>query len=1586
MADKAPDPATSPRRRVPLRLQLEAAGTAVSGAVPLGFQPAADQACGDRDALFCYELFLGRDPENSHVIASARSASVKVYLRGVLGSPEFQGAVVGPMQRGQALPHERTSLGPSAEQAEWVTNLLRMPPETAAKLRAAPSWRAFFTALAGVPGFSLAPPQAAEEAAPAIAAADAEPDFMLITIDQPKPGEKLHPGALVSGSGWAIAGADIVEIGIWLDDTLLDQARYGLPRPDVARNFPHYRHVDHCGFAFSAQVPEDAKLTRQSQLVVAVRTAGGLITRKGVRIEPPAAASITQPAWPIRLFVEDVRLDATSLRLRGWAASRVPLAAIGVYLADDKLGEADLGLARPDIAATHGEYPNAANSGFVFEADLRGAPAGPQALRVQVTDQQGAQRQAIVPVTIPAAIAYAEKPAPAPAPSVQAQADNLRVSCDGAWLAADGTLRIEGWVISETGAADISVFHADKLIGTAAHGGPRPDVARVYPKLPHAATSGFALRAKPQPRLAAGAPLRLEVNAGAAGTRSLEVALEAEPAPPPNQAEPMAAGADGMRLEIDQPPLHGDTAPTPVRGALTIEGWAVAVPGIAGITVLCDGKRLGQAYVGKRREDIARAFPQCTDALRAGYALVLPPGTLPDGQHTIEVVAKARDGATTQRHFGVRIEPADAPIAGSTPRLRVPRMEVAVGETLINAAGPAAPFHILVQELPAREARAGALATTLAGLERQAFGAFTATILSPGAAQARAAEALLHTDFARLAGRVTVVAASPKARRLALPRPPALAWMMTLRAGDELGADALLELAAARATWPDAGFVYGDDIRFDPAAGRDAAFFKPDHSPELLLSLDYIGRPFCVSPAAMQQAGVSHEELAALSPYAASLRLCRSGCVVRHVSKVLARIAPDVPGAQRDAVRAELKRSGVAAEVKAGPLPGVWRVRRDITAPGLVSVIIPTAGARHLIRACIASLRATTARGALEIIALDNIPAREKALKTWLRRNADQVLAMPPPFNWSRFNNAGAAVAKGKYLLFLNDDIEAKSPGWLDALLEHAQRPEVGLVGARLLYPDGKVQHGGQYLAETHARHAFRFSSEAEHGPFGLARAAREMSAVTGACQLIRREVFERLGRFDEAHDVVNNDLDFCLRAQREGYAVIYTPHAELVHHELASRADLEDSYDIERFATAWRSTLMRGDPYHSPRLMADADHWAPDPEPVLPVFAGPRGPRREEVRRILAVKLDHIGDYLTAVPALRSLKERFPQARVTLLAPPATAALARHEKSLDAVQEFAFFHARSGEGARGVSEGELAALGARLANEKFDIAIDLRMQPETREVLRHSGARLLAGYDQSGRYPWLDVALEWEGDLRLLQKHDHIAGRLLALVAALDVACAPLPPGAIAAPGDPAAVKALAALPRAFLARPLACVHPGVGNPVRQWPPAAFAALIDLLADELGMSVVLIGGGDEQVVAEDVLARVAARHAVASLVGAVKLAELQDVMRACALFVGNNSGPQHIAAAAGVPAIGIHSGVVDAGEWAPLGPGAMALQRHVICGPCYLEFASDCPRGMACLTGIRPRHVLEACRALLAMRRRAALPDARGARRKRTA
>ncbi len=1423
----------------------------------LSFTQAAEAGGTDLDVLMGYQMFLGRDPENSFVIADSKTSPVGAFIRGLMGSGEFQSAVLDRLPAGRVLPHEAGSVAPSAEQVDWLLRHVGLPAPVMAALRSAPDWRRFLATLTAVPGFPRPPSRGGAEPAAEVAAQAAGEGFVLIHLEEPKAGERLTPGMVVNGSGWAIAPADIVEVAVHVDETLLTHARYGLPRPDVARNFPHYRHVDHCGFSFSAELPDGEALHEASQLIVSVRTAGGDVGRRALRLEPPADVAGQRAeaagAWPMRLSVEEATLDeARRLRVRGTVLSRAALRGVQVFFGDAALGEARHSLPRPDMARSHPGYPQAGQCGFAFSGELGGElPQAGGFVRVQAGDVEGQTRQAIVPVVL--------------------------------------------------------------------------------------------------------SPLQDDPGAGASsGASSGRSAQE-------------GASGSRLRLEIDSPAFGRGDAPVVVHGSLTIIGWAAGRERVDHVDVLVDGKLLDRATTGMRREDIFAAFPEYEAALTSGFAIVLTPGTLPEGTHVIRTVAHG-GGALAERSFEVHVEPLDTLPPGAAIRAQVPPAEVEFVLGLLARASCRPSFAVSV-DMPGPDGDALAdLAATLDSLARQAYPDWTASVLlADGVSPASARAVVKDRDRVRL---------EPKAAGAGTPE-TADFWMR-LRPGDLLGADALLAFAAASVADPLADLLYADDVRPDRAHGRKWPFLKPDWSPELLLSTNYVGRAWCARAALVRRSGLAAEE-----DYAAVLLLTEHAGRIAHVPRVLCEQAAgaDTAAQEQAALTDALGRRGVSAAVLPGKTAGTWRVRRERArpgreragvVPGLVSIIMPTCGARGLVRLAVRTIRATTAPKRpdgvpVEIVLLDNTPAGDTATKAWLRRNADTLVDMPGPFNWSRFNNVGARAAKGEYLLFLNDDIEAREPGWLEALLEQAQRPEVGVAGPRLLYPDGRVQHGGLYLADNHARHAFRFTGGPDPGAFGFAGVTREVIAVTGACQIMHRRVFKALGGFEEAHSVVNNDLDFCLRSWRADLSVVVTPHATLIHHELASRASLEDSYDAARFAGTWRTRFLLGDPFRNPNIDAFSDAYAPTQEPTQLLHVGRRGPRREEVRRILAVKLDHIGDFLTALPALRALRRGFPHARIDLLAPQASAELARRQDLIDDVAVFDFFHVRSGEGRKRVDEAEFEALRSRLAPAGYDMAIDLRMQPETRVVLPYTGARFLVGYDYQDRFPFLDVALVWESDFRLIRKRAHISQRLEDLVSAVLDACRDPGPLPQAAPLEAGAVPALARLPPAFRRRPIVCVHPGVGNPMRQWPAASFAGLVDLLVAEAGVSVVLVGAAVEAEVADEVLRLSASKGDVESLVGRVKLAELPEVMRACVLFVGNNSGPQHLAASLGVPTVGVHSAVVDAVEWAPLGAQAVAVQRRMVCGPCYLEFASECPRNLACLTGLRPAEVFSVCRTLLA-------------------
>jgi ADP-heptose:LPS heptosyltransferase len=301
-------------------------------------------------------------------------------------------------------------------------------------------------------------------------------------------------------------------------------------------------------------------------------------------------------------------------------------------------------------------------------------------------------------------------------------------------------------------------------------------------------------------------------------------------------------------------------------------------------------------------------------------------------------------------------------------------------------------------------------------------------------------------------------------------------------------------------------------------------------------------------------------------------------------------------------------------------------------------------------------------------------------------------------------------------------------------------------------------------------------------------------------------------------------------------------------------------------------------------------------------------------------------------------------------------------EPAIQEIFQFDFFHARSALGELEHSEAEWLELRERLAPERFDLAVDLRKHPETRPALQYTGARYLAGFDFRNQFTWLDVALDWGGDQAFARKRNHTGDDLVNLVDAI----------AAASDADRTIIAALPALispgpkPNGSAEAPLVCVHPTAGNDMKQWPVEYFAALIDKLIETERARIMLIGGPGDEATADAILARLRYPEAVSSLVGKVALSDLPAVLLGASLFVGNDSGPKHIAAGLGVPTVGVHSGTVDVREWGPVGPNAVAVAREVVCSPCYLSKPEDCRRDLVCLRQLGPEKVYEACKRLL--------------------
>ena len=1399
----------------------------------------------------------------------------------------------------------------------------------------------------------------------------------------------------------------------------LINAEYGQPERAVVINRPGDGDWSQREFLFQLPLARELAAGELSCRLTA-HTAAGVENRDFILViatgdipEASILPLVTAPLFdhaggypPILLCVERAAVWGDGhLSLQGWAVSMTPVIAIQAYLGEDRIAAAKVGVEREDVARAHPAYLNAGTSGFGIDAHVDSAILTAPSIRIRLIGLHGFTQEVTVPLVreaaprrrvngsapeqpIPVAAPEpvptppaASTPDPVPAPG--GEAPSIGLFCDVAALDADGQLRVEGWAVSGAGVIQVQVSLDDQPLGVAELGHERPDVGELFTSLPMARLSGFrfmrhgvtAGAGEPIIRVLARDSLGLEQSVGA----PLQIEARPEPVAPPAapaaaQPEPSAEEAHEFRFELDRPNTVDGLAIDPVSGRLSIEGWVLSRSGLEGIDIVLDGRSIGQAHHGLARQDVALAFPDWPSGLRSGFVFHVPARGQREGEHHIRLTVKATSGLTMTREFRFNVSRAGDVEGNLAIRRRVPPAEADMAAAALTRIGHHPIIHtILCQVGPVDKVQ---LRTTLISLRHQSLPGTPPIILADGPGAAAGIREIVAETVPWWADEVEIRDPDGAAEWKKSILPASLTssdYVMVLCAGDELAADAFVELALSGARHPDSAMFYADEIRTSPVSQLLEPFFKPDFSPDLLLSTNYIGRPWMVRGNAFARLGVTPGDVFQYGDYDLVLRCAEQAGTIQHVSRLLCQRGPiglsstGDDGAGSAALERAFHRRGISATAVPSAVPGTWRSRREVTAKGKVSIIIPTMGAHGYIRTCLNSMREHTRYKNFEVVCIENIPESDRKTRTWLRRTADKMLTATDAFNWSRFNNRAAAASDGEYLLFLNDDIEFLEDGWLDALLEHVERPEVGLAGARLLFPDRTVQHAGMFLTSGGiGRHAFRHQEEDDPGYFGLALTQRNVMAVTGACMLMRREVFERLGRFDEAHEIVNNDLDFCLKVHQAGLLTVYTPYATMIHHERASRDEIPDHFDVDRFNTRWKTCFAAGDPYFNPRLSLQSDECRPDHEPVQTIYPGNPVFRREDIRRILVVKLDHIGDFIVSLPAIRHLKTIFPGATITVLAGPASRAFAGMEPAIDEFLTFEFFHARSQLGERGVTKEELTDLAARLAPYQFDLAVDLRKHLSTREVLRYTGARYLAGFDHLGQAPFLDVALEWDSDRALSHKRLHVTNDLLNLTGAIDAA-AGTGRTLFANAVEPLPLESLPAAIQPLFRKAVVAIHPGAGNITKQWPARHFSALIDLLIERADVNVILVGGPDERAVAQSILDSLLRPDAAASVAGDIPLALLPRLLAGCALYIGNDSGPKHIAAAVGMPVIGIHSGVVDAKEWGPLGPNAVALWRDMSCGPCYLEKAEDCPRALACLRELEPAHVFETAGMLLA-------------------
>ena len=429
---------------------------------------------------------------------------------------------------------------------------------------------------------------------------------------------------------------------------------------------------------------------------------------------------------------------------------------------------------------------------------------------------------------------------------------------------------------------------------------------------------------------------------------------------------------------------------------------------------------------------------------------------------------------------------------------------------------------------------------------------------------------------------------------------------------DLLAPNALYEAAKAVDENPEIDVIYTDEDKVNTELTEHfQPHLKPDFNLDLLRSNNYICHFFLARRSIVEKTGGFRQEFNGAQDYDFIFRCIDDAKEVYHIPEILYHwrthqaSTADNPASKmyafeagKKAIEAHLAKCGQEAEVSLKKDLGFYRVKYPVKGDPLVSIIIPNKDQKDTLKKCIDSVLNKTAYKNYEIILVENNSTTDEIFayyKELEKQDNIRVITWKSEkgFNYSAINNFGVRHAKGELLLFLNNDIEVMDESWLEEMIGNCQRPEVGITGVKLLYPDNTIQHAGTVIGIGGiAGHMFTDMPANRSGYMHKASLQMNYSAVTAACMMMKRKVFESLGGFEESLAVAFNDVDLCLRTVQAGYLVVYDPYVTMYHYESKSRGTEDSEEKIRRFQseiefmrTRWEDLLKKGDPYYNKNL-----------------------------------------------------------------------------------------------------------------------------------------------------------------------------------------------------------------------------------------------------------------------------------------------------------------------------------------------------------------------------------------------------------------
>jgi len=620
-----------------------------------------------------------------------------------------------------------------------------------------------------------------------------------------------------------------------------------------------------------------------------------------------------------------------------------------------------------------------------------------------------------------------------------------------------------------------------------------------------------------------------------------------------------------------------------VKKSFVVSGWAADLEARAAVKVRVRVGRTIHKSIARPRADVRREYaPVCELPLDTGFSCA---PMLPIGLHRLHIEVEAPDGSWSlvRRALLLRV-PGKHRVRSRPPKLSYRawthleqmQLESEIQDITsdIDAMVHKPTFSVVVDT---RQGGAG-LQDTIRSLRRQLYGLWDARVLSDTTASSlpNDVSALKELSLSDIRGE----------------------FIIFMQSGQCLARNALYEFAVALNQRPDVELIYADQDSFDKWGNRYNPFHKPAWSPDYLETFNYIGFTACF------RTSIARGCFDTAHAYDLVLRFTERATKVLHIPKILghavkrhkfapvasaAAVAQDIAALSQRLTRTG--RRGVVCEHKMHK--GCYEIRLDLKRSPLVSVVIPTAGkvvtvgerSINLIENVIGQIRDKSTYWNIEIIVVDNGDLSPNQVRMVAKTGCRRITYSEPVFNLAKKLNLGVSIANGEFLLLLNDDIEILTRTWIERLLEQFEKPHVGVVGAKLLYPDERTQHVGVVQPFGNPNHVRQGFPRDDAGYFFSTCGVRNYSAVTGAVMMTPTSLYREVGGFSDELPVCFNDVDFCMKVRRKGLWVVYTPGAELIHMESLSRLVPLDMPEITWFHDRWAAELA-SDPFYNDRFL----------------------------------------------------------------------------------------------------------------------------------------------------------------------------------------------------------------------------------------------------------------------------------------------------------------------------------------------------------------------------------------------------------------